>query len=361
MKDTKGKDALRYNTIDHLKAEIDILRRDLDRKLTDSRDLVTEANVFKSMLDEKNVEIAKLKEQIANEAHFTRSVQKEKNLAESELGAVMDNKRATGMSLTAAQVESKRLSDLKAEDHLILRDKELELSRQERKHNEGLDEIGLLGKEKRDLDAACSLAREGRRVNNLEVDRLVILNDKLQEERRAKDDLISQLQLEGKRMGRKVQDGDILLEAKDRQLREGRETLSYVEHMGTDTRIEVERLLREKDAAGMLAERNKKDANLNEMLRKEEMIRYSELANEKKDLERKLIDKELEAYTNKKQLGSLAANADAIIDRNYAMNDELSALKDHSDVLSTHHNQVLSIYIYIYIYSYPRRSTGLWR
>ena len=305
--------------------------------------------------------MAKLKSQVAEEMEYNQSVRIENAQLERELDLAQEGKRSTGISLESAQLEGRRLGDLRAEDSMVMKDKNLEIARLDRKQLEFQEEIALLNKEKREVGETTEVTREGRRANNMEVERLVQINDQYQGNRKDKDQQILGLEADLLRLSRRNGDNEYLILAKDKQLNEGRDALRYAEDIGRTSKTELSRILHEKEALELLAAQNKQDAALNHKLRNEEMERNQYLAHEKKDLERKIIDTELHSYTTKKELEKAAVGSENLIEHKYALNDELQALKGHSNVLSTHHSQVSTTYIYIYIISYRKKSTDLWK
>ena len=351
-KDARSKEDLQLNTIDNLKVETDVLRRSLDEKLGYNRELNSEVVAYKDILDEKNRDISNIKIDLADEMDESRKSIAQKKLLEDELSMVRESKFLTNEELKKAELTNDRLGNLRGEDIAVIREKDLEIGRMERHNAEAIEEINLLSKEKNAMETELDIARDGRRANQKEVDRMLILNQKLLDENKEREIRMTDLDYDMKRMVRKDADQGFLLDAKDRQLKDARQALGFAEDIGKESKTQLGRVLREKETLEHIADMQKKDALLNKKLRREEMEKNLQLSAEKKRLERNLLDREVEAYTVKKELGQASVFKGNLYDDNMVLENEVSALKSHTGLLMNQNREVYTIYIYIYIFIY---------
>ena len=113
-------------------------------------------------------------------------------------------------------------------------------------------------------------------------------------------------------------------------------TLEYREQL---KKVEQEKLMYER-----IADHNKKDADLNKKIRESEMTHSIELLTEKKRLEEKLKDKQLEATIAKRDLNYIQESHHEVLEDKFNRERELEALKDHADVLSSQNYSVYNLH-----------------
>ena len=306
---------------------------------------------YKDILDRKNRDIALLKGELAEEMDNARRNLGDKKQVEEELSMTRETKFLTGEELKEAELSNSRLNNIRSDNMSLIRERDLDVNRMERKNMEATDEILLLQKEKKGLETELDIARDGRRANQLEVDRMLVLNQKLMEENKDRDSIIANIDYDIKRQGKRDADQGFLLDAKERQLRDARQAINYAEDIGKESKTSLAKVLREKETLQHVAEMNKKDALINNKLRREEMEMNLQLSAEKKRLERNLLDREVETYGLQKEIGKQNALKGNLYDENASLENEVNALKSHTGLLMSQNKEVPT-YIYIYIYIY---------
>lgn len=256
-----------------------------------------------------------------------------RNLA-TEVEIVRDGKIAAQREATLAKEEAK-LSPMKERSKTI--EIELENQRLQRKYDEVRDHVHLLTVEKSRLETEVDLAREGKRARERELD-LMMGSRSAEKAKRELERKNIDLELELIRTRRKYEDVTSLVDNKEKELNQARRLLDYEESRNSDVKDKVRQLEREKDTLEYMAEKNKKDAELNRKLAMSEMDRNLELSRSKKEVERKAVESELEAMRAKRE----KARLEELAESGYMNSEELEAVKEHAEVLGYQNRKLVN-------------------
>ena len=144
---------------------------------------------------------------------------------------------------------------------------------------------------------------------------------------------------------RKLKDTLELVDAKDKEIRSSKATLTVTEDQTLETREETQKLQKDNDVLQSLLEKYKGDASFHKKVRDNEVVKKLEIEQEKKRLEREVLDKEIETRNVKKELEKVQEHKEILLDSHYQMNQELDALKEHAELLESQNKNVQSIVI----------------
>jgi len=265
----------------------------------------------------------------ANEASFNLKKLTEKNESSS---AELCNLRDAVSNLEQANENLKKQTQKTEEDlSYTIAEKNMKLEELKKKFTDieaRIDSLhGLYEKEKQKGEVLESQLDK----KQLELQRLkegsVIEKRLLEEQLRKKDfDLLKTHQ--------KVEEVSTNLKAKSYKEDELKKQLRETELNALENKEQFRRIQKEKETYEMLAEQRKKESELNRKLRENQLSQSIDLMKEKKSLEGKLLEKEIEANRVKRDLNLIKGTHNELLDEKLNKERELDALKDHVGVLS---------------------------
>jgi chromosome segregation ATPase len=294
------------------------------------------------MLDEKSMDISKVKTQLNEFLEQNSRLVSEKQQLGTELDIVREGRKANQREIDRLLNLNERLALEQSKNTDQIKDYEMQIMKKNRNIGEGNDNIKSLLDQKRDLEVELDIAREGRRSNQKELDRMILTSNKLAEEKNREEERVKDYAHMLSKLEQKVDDSNFLYVNKEKELTGVKEALNYAEDKNAESRLELKKLHNDKSTLEQLTVMHKKEADVQKMMREEELNKNLQLSTEKKRLERNLMDKELEAYTVKRELDKIAEEKDATVGIKDDLEREVDALRDHMTLLSSQNQQVLS-------------------
>ena len=167
------------------------------------------------------------------------------------------------------------------------------------------------------------------------------MNAKLAEEKRSLEDKSRELELNTKILEKKILDTNLLIDAKEREIRDYKKNINYSGVKNLELNDQLKKLFKEKETFELLMNQYKSDGDLNKKMKEEQLLRSLELEDQKKKLEVKYTSKELEALIAKQDLLRLGEDHSKLREEHVYLNQELEALKNHANVLE---NQNFSLH-----------------
>ena len=297
---------------------------------------------LRDMLDEKSMDISKVKTQLNEFLEQNSRLVSEKQQLGTELDIVREGRKANQREIDRLLNLNERLALEQSKNTDQIKDYEMQIMKKNRNIGEGNDNIKSLLDQKRDLEVELDIAREGRRSNQKELDRMILTSNKLAEEKNREEERVKDYAHMLSKLEQKVDDSNFLYVNKEKELTGVKEALNYAEDKNAESRLELKKLHNDKSTLEQLTVMHKKEADVQKMMREEELNKNLQLSTEKKRLERNLMDKELEAYTVKRELDKIAEEKDATVGIKDDLEREVDALRDHMTLLSSQNQQVLS-------------------
>ena len=149
-------------------------------------------------------------------------------------------------------------------------------------------------------------------------------------------------ELEILRMEKKVEEIGHTINYKASQEVTLKHQLSSAEKIAEEYKNQMKKAVQDKELYESIAEKNRIEADTNKKLREAQLNQSIGLLKEKKTLEEKLYEKEYEASKIKKDLNIIQTNQEELIQEKIMKEQEVEALREHTEVLLGQ-NQVVSI------------------
>ena len=346
-KDYRDKEDLHYSTLSAMRTDLNDRNSEAREKNVTNRGLYSENEMYKRIMDEKNLEISKLKMELGEYLDHNTKVIKEKQKLMSELDTVKDIKSMVQRDVERLKDTNLRLLEAKAIDNEKMKEKDLTYGMLLRKFDESTDEMLYLQNERKKLDNELDIARAGRRVNASEVDKLLMENTKLQDSQKQKSEEVKDLEFQLRRNERRLGDTNFLLRKREDELAGTKGRLTEKEIRAFEAAELARKAEKEKQTLETLANYHRRDADAQKKLKEEERLRNLQLSEQRKRLERDVLDKELEGAVAKRELAKVSEAHDGLLDDNYYLSQEVSAYRSHADVLQTQNRGVIHYFYYL--------------
>ena len=298
-----------------------------------SGELLSNLNFHKTLVEEKAAEINRLKSDIAALEDENSRIAREKRDAEVDLSVVKKGHLEAKDETDQLLYENEKLKKDQDLAENRYREADLEAAKLSKRVEEAqleLDTVkNLCFQREKDLDAA----REGKKFNQAEADTQLIKNNNLQKEKSDLLKTIDNLNLDIEIIRKKLNDTLTTIDAKDKDLKAVKMESMDIGVKEFRTREEVSRLQKDNETLGILLEKYKRDSETQKKFRDEESMRKYQLEEEKKKLSRDALLKDIEAQKAKRELEKVQESHDRLLDEREQMSQELSAVKEHTEVL----------------------------
>lgn len=337
----KAKDDTQMKHIEKLKLELNELNGIIAGKNEEFKNYTVELSNLKLILDSKNNEIFKIKTDIKAGNSLNSKYLLDKNALENELAITIEGKKVAQGELDKLNIMNDSLEKEKNLNNERIQNLEIEFAQTGRKLGEIGDLNKLLSAEKRQLINDLNIQKEARLSHQKESDKMLLLNSKLLEEKKLLEDKASTLEYQLSQLDKKITETGLLIDSKEQELKTAKLSLNISEEKNLETKVNLDKLRKEKESLEILMNRYKNDALMNKKLRDEQTRRAIDLESEKNLLEKKVSNKEIEAYTAKKDLERIEESHKQLLSDHFDSNKELDALKEHTSLLE---NQNLNLH-----------------
>ena len=337
----KAKDDIQLKHIEKLKNELKELQDALSLKNGEFTNLSGELGNLKLILDSKNNEIFKLRTDIKTGNSLNSKYLIEKNGLENDLAVTVEGKNVAQAELDKLNLLNESLEKDKNLNSEKIQHLEIEYAQTGKKLGDIGDQNKLLSAEKVRLLNDLNVQKEARLYHQKESDKMLLLNSKLLEEKKYLEDKAGSLEYQLAQLDKKIGDTGLLIDSKEQELTNAKLSLNISEEKNLEARVNLDKLRKDKETLEILMNKYKHDAFLNKKLRDEQARRALELESEKNLLEKRVSNKEIEAFSVKKDLERIADSHNKLMVEHLDSNRELDALKEHTSLLE---NQNLNLH-----------------
>lgn len=327
---------------ENIQSEIKRLNDILVEKQIALKDVEAEIAAYKQLAEEKGNEILYLQNELTSVNERSVSILKDKRLAETDLHVSREGKTNASLEAESLFLTNKRLSQAEAEAKERQRDANLEVARLDRKLADISLQIEAIRKHSALKETELQEAHEGRYSNQREADILIQANKKLLDEKEYMAMKARELEIQQAKLRQNLDNTLALMEIKEKDLKNARLGLSYSEEKSVAVKSDLYKLKKENESLHLLLDKYRNDADFQKMLTTEEMKKKAEVAKEKEKLEREAMLKEYEARKAKEQLTKIQDTHEYLLDNKIQLNQELEALKEHTDLLESQNKSVSS-------------------
>lgn len=339
-REAREREDLLLNKSDLLQTE---LRRFNDTSVDKQRqikDTEVELNAYKDLVSEKNAELNKLKDDLAHYAQENDLLTRERRNAEADLDVLREGRKAAQAEVERLRAMNENLMRAQAQAKDKEQDSTQEVLRLRRKLDDISVQLDSVQKDRAQRETEADMAIETRRAKQRELDQVAVINAKLRDENQAFGERVRDLEIDLKRLTQRMDDSMTLLDAKEKELRNLRSSISYTEDRGLSASAELSKLKKENDSLQLLLDKYRNDVEFQKRLREEESLKKMEIEQEKRRLEKEALSKELEARTVKRQLEQVQGSHGQLLDQKLQLNEELEALKQHTGLLQSQNANV---------------------
>ena len=334
-RDARDRDELHLQKHESLQTDSRVLRSTLEAKDAELRDIRANIASYKTLADEKNYEIERLKKDAAQFDVENASLLRQKRNAETDLALAHDTKSVAENESQRLLLENDQLAKKQADAETNLHATDLEIARLSRAIEAAELEYGREQREVTQAERDLDLARQGRKLNQAEADKQLVLNSRLQEEKEALALRTKDLDLQVLRANQKLDDALALLATREKELRDMRAGTAYADEKGYAVTEQLRKAQKENETLHILLGKYRDDVDYHKRLREEESLKKYQLSAEKKRLEREALSKSIEAQSAKRELERVQDKHEQILGEKDQLTDELDAMKQHANVLES--------------------------
>jgi chromosome segregation ATPase len=292
-----------------LKQEINTTKSMLNSKSNEISDLSFNVQKMGKQADQGDAEKAHLKEMIAALEMENDDLKRGKDRIEDECAYALTEKNAKLEELTNKFNDiEKRIDNLHG---LYTKEKE-----------KGMQLEGTLEKRNGELQKL----KENALMDNS------MLEDQL---KRKEYELI--------KLTKKEEEYNSLIKYKEAKEEEIKRQLTDAEISSLEYKDQLRKTQKEKETYEALADKRKREAEMNKKLRESQLTQSIDLLKEKKNLEGKLLEKEIEANRAKRDLNIIKDTHEDLVEDKFNKEKEIEALKEHLEVLSSQNQTVYGL------------------
>ena len=341
--DAREREDLQYRKNVNIQEELQRVNGSILDLEKQARDLASNLNVHKTLVEDKNAEIAKLKSEIAEIDGENARIARDKRNAEADLSVMKNGHRAAKDETDSLFVQNEKLKKDQSLSQSHLYESEIEVQKLNKRIEDTQIELDYIRSQSFKKEKDIELAREGKKLNQAEADSLLIKNNRLQDEKADLLKNIKNLELDIKIASQKLDDALVAVESKDKDLKAVRTGSIYAETREFKTSEEIKRYKKDNETLQILLDKYRKDSEIQKKLRDEEAMRKYQLEDEKKKLSRDALLKDIEARTAKKELEKVQESHERLLDERVQISQELDAVKEHTDLLEYQNRTVRTL------------------
>lgn len=324
-----------------LQDEIQRLNESVRDRQNRLKDTGLEVSTYKNLLVDKDAELSKLRLELRNSNEENTLLTKDKQMLENELGALIDGRRRAEMDLIRlkeANENSIRGADVgRAKE----RDSGANLDGARRRLSALESELAALQKDHAHSLSALDLARDKQRSTQLDLSRLLDINDKVTSENSSLVVRIGGLEREFGQLRQRLEDASAVLGTREKELLGVRSEIVRTEDKSAEAAGELAQMHKENDTLKVVTDKYRNDAEFQKKFREDEARQKLMLEEEKRRLEREALSKEFEARNVKKELEQIHLTSERLMGNHDQLNQELEALRQHAGLLESHNVTVM--------------------
>eukprot|EP01022_Parablepharisma_sp_SALTPOND_P024935 TRINITY_DN562_c0_g1_i10.p2 TRINITY_DN562_c0_g1~~TRINITY_DN562_c0_g1_i10.p2 ORF type:complete len:575 (+),score=76.98 TRINITY_DN562_c0_g1_i10:141-1865(+) len=326
--------------INNLQSELKTLRTTLAEYETDIKDLTAESESYKNILYTKNSEIQKLKARISDTLEETAQVTCEKRLLETEYSVMEKARDSAKAEVDKLSGINERIKISNREDKENIERQKYEMETIQQRIAEIEEQGSVTAQEIEERDKLLKESQEARKAHEREVEQIEREVIKIKEKNVELNRSLSYLEFEIARteqtLNREMQE----LERVDKENREAKYELSYMENKAIETKDQVKKLAEERLELEHLEASTRKNKELQNELLSQEKQKRAELEIKKQRLERTLLEKDIEIANSKRELDRAIQKYQNVREGHRQVSDEAAVLQEHVKVLEQQNEEV---------------------
>lgn len=339
-RDAKEREDALHLKIDDLQDDLKRLNDILAAKQEQLKDTDTELIETKKRCDFLMRELARLKGDIGSLETSFKDLQAENRTLHSKFEASEAQSKAAHNEIDSLALLNDRLT----KDNTERADKEREYERELHSLETELQRTRLEGDA---LKRNC--AAKDKELENLENSRLVLRRelDSLKGDCARYEDQLDEREHKIKDMeGQLAELNNHLtitiskVESRENYINSLNDKVTKAEEKSIRSEGELSRLKKENDSLHNLLDKYREDVETQKKYREDQMLEKYELEQQRKQLEREALSKDIEARTAKRELEKIQETKDRLMGDRYQLNQELEALKEHAELLESQNDNV---------------------
>lgn len=290
---------------------------------------------YRSLLEEKELEVARLKRDMAALEEQNFKVSKERRMMEEDLGRAHEERRAAERE--AAEFASR--AQLLSSDHSLVssRTRAAESAAESLRNDlhSALSHLEAVRRENTQLDARLAAAcGQGSSAKDRGT-QMAVANGRLDGDVRGKEQRVEKLRFQLQR-SRKVQDELVVfLDSLQKELARVRAGIGVPKVSCIEAGERLKELREENETLQRLLDQYRKDINFQKNLREIEATRRRELELERQELQRETRTKDFEVLSTKQALANARDKTELLLEDKVQIDEELNALRQHAEVLKS--------------------------
>ena len=341
--ESRQSEAVHRQNHETLSADINAFHADLEEQQKALQEAAADLEAYKRLSADKTKEGNRLKQQLENSAADNEALLQAKKDLEANLLTELEKKKAAHTEADRLALLNDRASGTEAGTADRLKGNLLEATTLQRKINVLNVSIKDLEAVKRKHDLDTDNALKAKKNHQDDAARLLGANGQLQEETRDLSANIKNAELQLLKQGQKLDDTLTLLSAREKELGVARSGLTYADGKALETSEKARKLQRDNEVLQSLLDKYRNDVEYQRKLRLAETSRKLELEQHKKQLEREVVTHQLEAHSIKQELNRVRSDKERLLDDHQQLNEELSAFKEHADLLAAQNTTVKAL------------------
>ena len=304
------------------------------------RDQSGKLNAHKSLIEDRNEEIIRLKRVLAGLADEGDRLRREKGALELELRNAHDGHKSAEMEISGFVERSEELKKAKAMEEQRMYDAEGEINQLKRRLQDLQVMADMAEDEHHQKSKQKEEASQIQRYAQGELSSLMGKNRQLQDDHDMLIKKMNDLEAELRLSNRNLDGISLMVEDKEKELTAVRSNSLLVDSKALGAQQELRKCNQDNDTLRTLLDKYKDDAEFQKRLRDQESTEKYRLEEEKQRLSKEAILRDIEARTAKKELEKYQDTHGQLIEERVMTSQELQALKEHTHLLESQNDNV---------------------
>ena len=334
-RDGQDREGILAKRVDNLQEDIKRLHDVLEDKHNQLKETDAELIATQAECEDRGREMEKLRRELTQAKDETSAVMEDKKTVERNLSQASVDLKAAQLEIDRLTALSDKLTQAQHETYDQLNSSTVENNKLTRRVDELANKCDQLQRESGQKDKELEVARDARKAGQKEIERLLGLYKKIQDEKQDLTQHTQNVEQELKTLQDKFEELMTQSDAKDARVRELETNLTAASDRQVDTEAEMGRVQKENEGLQFLLTKYKEDLETQKALRHSETTQKIELEQERKKLEREALSKEHEARMARRELEKVQEGQEALMDNHYQLTQELGALKEHTTLLES--------------------------
>jgi len=321
---------------DNTQTQIHKTHRMLAEKEKELKDIDASVYAYKTILDEKDIELEQLRKEQQifenNNIEITKHIHK----LEDEVRVIDEERLKVEKEVEDLGIVNEQLKNNCVKLANRAKSTEQDVISLKRGIEESETHLEIIGRQKLQKELELDTSINIKQTNSVEADRLNLINGEIEMEIRSLNVQVEDLESKVVKFNQQYDDCVFVLDSKDKECARLKSLHNYAEDKNLVVKGELQKAQKENDTLQRFLDQYRADVNFQKKLHEIESVKKAELELEKKRLENEAINKKIEVHKTKEQLERVKDTHVSLLEDKMQMNEELKALKHHTEVL---HNQ----------------------